>query len=177
MKLDSARSDKVASVIFASLGIAMGVGGFMMDRLEIRQIHPASIPGLVPMFLGALLILLSVILFLNARNQADEETPDDSPPESTGAPSSQSETKFTATHRLLITAGLCVVFAFGLVGRIPFFAASALFIFCFATVFTWPTGGMRAAKIKSLLIAATIAIVASAAISLLFRYGFLVRLP
>lgn len=176
MQLDSARSDKAASVIFAGLGIAMGVGGFTMDRLEIRHIHPASIPGLVPMFLGVLLLILAVMMFLKARAQTDG-TATWKREEATSDEDWSGEMTFTATHRLLLTAGLCIVFAFGLVGRMPFFAASALFIFSFATIFTWPAAGPRFAKIRSLLIAATVAIVAAAAISSLFRYGFLVRLP
>ena len=40
----------------------MLAGGYAMDRLEFRQIHPASIPGLLPMILGAALMVCAVLL-------------------------------------------------------------------------------------------------------------------
>src|SRR6056297_2853194 len=57
MPFDSARADRITAFVFFVLGAAMTWGGYVMDRLEIRQIHPASIPGLVPMFLGVALML------------------------------------------------------------------------------------------------------------------------
>jgi hypothetical protein len=53
MTFDSATADRLTSLVLFSLGVAMLIGGYTMDRLEIRHIHPASIPGLVPMILGS----------------------------------------------------------------------------------------------------------------------------
>ena len=55
--MQMAKADRVTAIVFLALGLAMLVGGWQMDRLEIRQIHPASIPGLLPMILGGLLAL------------------------------------------------------------------------------------------------------------------------
>ena len=43
-----AMADRLTAGLLFLLGLALLVGGYTMDRLEIRQIHPASIPGLVP---------------------------------------------------------------------------------------------------------------------------------
>ena len=67
MRLDSARADQVTALVFFVLGVAMAIGGYTMDRLEVRQIHPASIPGLVPMILGGLLALCAIGRSLGAR--------------------------------------------------------------------------------------------------------------
>ena len=69
MDFNSPRADQVAAVVFFLLGMAMLVGGYTMDRLEIRQIHPASIPGLVPMILGAVMMFCASFLYANARRE------------------------------------------------------------------------------------------------------------
>ena len=62
MRFDSPSADRLTAVAFFALGAAMAWGGFVMDRLEIRHIHPASIPGLVPMVLGGALMICAVLL-------------------------------------------------------------------------------------------------------------------
>jgi putative tricarboxylic transport membrane protein len=93
-----------------------------MDRLEIRQIHPASIPGLVPMMLAA---------------------------------------------------ALCCAYALVLVGRLPFFIATALFVAAFVAAFR-PSGRPW---LRHGVMAAGFGIATAVTVSALFRYGFLVRLP
>ncbi|MBD3625750.1 MAG: hypothetical protein HUJ24_10345, partial [Rhodobacteraceae bacterium] len=46
MRFDSPAADRVTAAVLFALGAGMSYGGYVMDRLEIRQIHPASIPGL-----------------------------------------------------------------------------------------------------------------------------------
>lgn len=144
------------------LGIAMLVGGYTMDRLEIRQIHPASIPGLVPMGLGVAMIICSVLLIVSTRAepQADEKQQPGS------------------IRNLMITVVLCIAYAGGLLGRMPFPVATTLFIFLFSTLFTWPEKHIELpARVKHVSLTALFAVVFAGGISLLFQYGFLVRLP
>ena len=56
-----AKADLVAAIIFVVLGLFVFYEAFTMDRLEARRIEPASIPGLVPMILGAGLALTGAI--------------------------------------------------------------------------------------------------------------------
>ena len=76
MRFDSAEADRLTSVVLFALGAAMLIGGYSMDRLEIRQIHPASIPGLVPMVLGASLMLCAALLFTGAKRRTSGATPE-----------------------------------------------------------------------------------------------------
>jgi putative tricarboxylic transport membrane protein len=79
---------------------------------------------------------------------------------------------------LLVTAFLSVAYAAGLVGQIPFYAATAIFIFSFSVYFLWPGNGADSkAKFRIGLLCAVYALVFAVGISALFRYGFLVRLP
>ena len=159
MRLDSARADRIAAVVLFVLGIAMLYGGYAMDRLEIRQIHPASIPGLVPMLLGAVLAICAAMLFAGAR-EADEPAPENVSWANAG-----------------IALGLCLVYAVVLVGRVPFFPATAAFVAVFAGVFRWRDARETASPARVAVLSAVFGIAVSAAVSALFRYGFLVRLP
>lgn len=158
------RADIYTAPVLFLLGTAMIYGGWTMDRLEIRQIHPASIPGLTPMLLGAALAVASIILFFQARSQAATgETPE---PEQAGS----------ARH-FLTAAGLCTLYAVGLVGAIPFSVATFLFIAAFVFIFETRLSDAPAHLMKTAVIAVVLAAAVSAAMSLLFRYAFLVRLP
>ena len=76
MRFDTPAADRITAATLFALGAAMTWGGFVMDRLEIRQIHPASIPGLVPMILGAAMMLCATLLALSTRGlSAPDGTP------------------------------------------------------------------------------------------------------
>lgn len=158
-----ALADRVTAVALFALGVSMAVGGWTMDRLEIRQIHPASIPGLVPMILGVLMALCAVLLWRSART--DEERA--SEPFLAGG----------SWSRLGLTAALGVFYALVLVGTLPFFWATALFVSAFALVFSGPgTGGVRARAVRwggAVALGLGVAL----ATSVLFEQVFLVRLP
>ena len=44
MTFDGKMADRLTAIVLFGLGLAMAWGGFEMDRLEIRRIHPSSIP-------------------------------------------------------------------------------------------------------------------------------------
>lgn len=158
MRFDSAVADRVTALVLFALGAAMTWGGFVMDRLEIRQIHPASIPGLVPMILGVAMMLCAVLLALNA-DKTERTEPE------TGSWSS-----------FAFSALWSCFFAIVLVSRIPFAAATAIYVAGFAGWFLLPATPAVARWKKALLILA-FGVITAIAVSTLFRYGFLVRLP
>lgn len=164
MRFDTAFADRVTAIVLFALGVAMLGGGFTMDRLEIRHIHPASIPGLVPMILGLGLMICAALLFLNARHKAVEAGQD-------------SEISSQSWRSFLIAAALSVFYALALVGRAPFFLATAGYITVFLILFSWPEQPDRNKRIRLLIFAVIFGGVIAGGISVLFRYGFLVRLP
>ncbi len=161
MRIPPATADRLASVTFFVIGAAMTYGGYAMDRLEIRQIHPASIPGLVPMMLGAALMICAALLYRSARRAPAEE----GVPEAAGG----------SMQDLLAAAGMSLVYALGLVGNIPFVAATAIYIAAFTLYF----GRLRDERtgFGFIAFAVTYASVVAVLVAMLFRYGFLVRLP
>ena len=153
MPLDSARADRVTAALLLAVGLALIWAGWSMDRLEMRRIHPASIPGLLPMLLGAALAVCAALLFRSAR--------DPNAPEPAGSP-----------RDLGYAAALCLIYALVLVGTVPFTLATGLFVAAFLVVFDRDRPVAR-----RLLPAAIYGAVAATAISALFRHAFLVRLP
>ena len=162
MRFEDTHADRLTAAVFLAIGTAMLYGGFVMDRLEIRQIHPASIPGLVPMMLGAALMLCAVLLFLSARKPKEDTSP---------APEKGSVTN------LAIAAGWSAVFALARVGRAPFWLATCVYIAAFAIYFGWPSEAGVSRRIRWSVLSIIFALIMAVAISTLFRYGFLVRLP
>lgn len=173
MPLNSSKADRISSLVLLALGISMLIGGFLMDRLEIRQIHPASIPGLLPMGLGTAMIICAVLLFYSSSQGLANES---------NARSTSVKNKLTepagSYKDLLVTALFSIIYAAGLVGNIPFFAATAIFIFLFSVYFLWQKDQSSAkSKLQISALCAIYAIVFAAFVSVLFRYAFLVRLP
>ena len=181
MHPDNPTADRVTGGILFVLGISMLVGGYTMDRLEIRQIHPASIPGLVPMILGIAMVICALLLILSTRRQHPEKgnTSNDNDGAEDGTNGDVKADVTGSYKNLCVTALFSVIYAAGLVGRIPFMAATALFIFFFAVYFLWPSADSenKIAKSRLILLCAVYAGIFSIGISVLFRYGFLVRLP
>jgi len=159
MSLNSPAADRITAALLFALGAGMTWGGFAMDRLEVRQIHPGSIPGLVPMILGVALMGCAVLLYVGARANPREDA---EPGASWGS--------------LGIAAAWSVTYAVAMVGNIPFVIATAIYIAAFVWWFTRPSAGEGGA-VRRAVIAVGFGAVVAVAISVLFRYGFLVRLP
>ena len=177
MTLDSATADRLTSFVLFSLGVAMLIGGYTMDRLEIRHIHPASIPGLVPMILGAAMMLCAMLLFLSSRRNAAEQTPDGSSAAQTSTEPESSAHEGPSVRNLVIAGFYSVVYALGLVGNMPFAVATAVYIAVFYLHFTWRTGRTVRQRAGHIAFALAFAVCGAFAISSLFEHGFLVRLP
>ncbi len=162
------RADLYTAPFLFLLGALFVYGGWTMDRLEIRQIHPASIPGLVPMLLGAALAIAAIVLFIQARGSVAEP----------GSRATTPETEAPGSNRDLLTAAvLCCVYALGLVGNIPFVVATAVFIAAFVIAFEADPEKNRMHLLKVCAIATALGIIVATGLAVLFRYAFLVRLP
>lgn len=153
-------ADIVSGIILVALGVAMMVGGYTMDRLEIRSIHPASIPGLVPMILGVLIFICGFLLtFTSFKGENTQEI------------------HIHDVNMLFYALALCLGFSLILLGWIPFTVAT--FIFISLATFRFGLDGPLSSKemVAAIVKAAIFGAVMSAGISALFRYAFLVRLP
>jgi len=141
-----------------------------MPRFLERGIEIFTAPGVVPGFYGVVLIILSSILMLRAlrRRAAHLATPGEGQPETTTT---------NDNTRLAVAAALGILYAVGLIGRVPFWLGTAAYVFAFIAYFEWDTASDRRQRQRNLVIAATIALAAGLGVWLVFEKLFLVRLP
>lgn len=159
--------DLAVTTILLAIGIAQLVGGYTMDRLEVRRIHPASIPGLLPMILGVAMVIIAGLQLWGLLRRKDGND-------------STHVSGFIDRSELLKLLGLiaiCAAYALFLVGRIHFWAASSLFVASFIMVFEISPGMARKALATTIIRAVVIAVLFGGALSYLFEDLFLVRLP
>ena len=157
------KADLITGVVLLVLAAAVIYGGWTMDRLEIRRIHPASIPGLVPIGLGIALAIAAAALVLRAWRTLP----------ASGEESVQSDRGV----RLAATLALCLLYAIGLVGHVPYAFATGLFVFAFIAVFEWQEAGRAGRRVRSLATALVQAVLVAGVVSVAFEKLFLVRLP
>jgi len=161
------KADLLAGLFFILLGLAIFYGAWTMDRLEVRRIHPMTVPGLVPGMLAFALTLCGGILaFRSLRTPAD------------GGWRQLSGAVFSvAAARAATVMLLALIYTLGLVGTLPFWAATGLFVFAFILCFECWLSVPRKPWLKSLPWALGLAVVTAIAVTLVFERAFLVRLP
>jgi hypothetical protein len=152
----SARVDLAWAAGWIAVGAAIVTGSWTMDRLERYGATFYSAPGLVPGVLGLVIALLGVALAVRALREARS-----------GAGRSASPWSWGNTPGVL---ALCLGYSVGLVGHLPFWLATFLFVTAFIAIFEVP--GRR-----TLLMAPVYGAATSLVVTYLFEAVFLVRLP
>ena len=159
----SPRADLVTAAVLFALGVAILVQAWQMPRFAEQSGTGLTAPGIVPGFYGVVIALLSVLLGMRAVARGGWAV--------RGAAAGD-----TADRRQLATAAvLGLLYAGVLVGRLPFWIASALFVFAFTTAFEWELGPQGRAR--RVVEAAAIGLGTGVAVMLVFEELFLLRLP
>jgi hypothetical protein len=161
------RADLLASLFFIVLSACMLYGSWTMDRLANRRINPMTVPGLVPGLLSVALLICGLVLAVRSVRSSAEGGWSDLGHAITAAPA----------RRAGMVLLLALVYTLGLVGLVPFWLATGLFVFAFILVFeTWMATPRRPLW-QSMPWALGLAIATSAIVTLVFERAFLVRLP
>ena len=158
----TARADLWTGVVLLALALAMTAGAWGMDRLEMRRIHPLSAPGLVPGMLGLALAVCAVVLIAGAGRR--------------GLANPLAGAERGPTLRLAACLALTLAYPLVLVGTLPFWLATALFVAAFVAAFEWeprPVSGHA----RALGVAAVMGLIAGPLTAFVFQELFLVRLP
>jgi putative tricarboxylic transport membrane protein len=161
------KADLLAGLFFILLGLAIFYGAWTMDRLEVRRIHPMTVPGLVPGMLAIALTLCGTILSFRSLRT----------PASGGWQQLSGAVLSSAAARAATVMLLALIYTLGLVGTLPFWAATGLFVFTFIMVFECWLSEPRKPWRKSLLWASGLAVATATVVTLVFERAFLVRLP
>jgi len=164
------KADYLTGLALILLSIYVLVESWRMPRLEHLQVHPLSIPGIVPAFLAVVLLIFGLILVARSVKAGGHRL---------GWTRENTKKIFSepGIQRLQLTAVLTIGYAGILVGRIPYWLATAVFIFVFILVFEWRSGMPAKERSRIGVVAAILAVIVTTAVSYTFERLFLVTLP
>lgn len=163
----SIRADLIAALVFIALGLVVTYFSWTMDRLEVRRIHPSTIPGLVPLILGIALTLCGSLLAIRSARLDIRGG---------GAALVRALVSWQAV-RVFGVLGLALAYTLVLVGRMPFWLASSLFVFSFIILFETVLADHPGSPVRTLIWAVLVALGAGLGVQYVFGEIFLVRLP
>lgn len=162
------RADLVTGCVLAVLGLVIVYLSWTMPRLEVRGVHPATVPGLVPGLLGFTLAICGAALSIKAWREGRQEK---------GWRDLLTAFSTAEAGRFVVAAGIALFYSLVLVGLLPFWLATAAFVFTFIFAFeTWLSSAPKP-LLRSALWALVQAVIVGVLVTLVFEYGFLVRLP
>ncbi|MEQ8346918.1 MAG: tripartite tricarboxylate transporter TctB family protein [Sneathiellaceae bacterium] len=164
------RADFLFSLVLIAVGIAAAAEAWRMPRFENLGVHPMTAPGLTPGLLGLVVAGLGLALLLGAVRAGGWQR---SAPATAGQAAERRSTLGRVALALLLTLG----YAAGLVGHMPFWLATAIFVFLFVALFEWPLHEGWRRRLRGLAIAAVLAVATGLAVTYLFEEIFLVQLP
>ena len=164
------KADFVTGLVLVALGLATVVESLRMPRFEELKIEPYTAPGLVPGALGGVILLLGGVLFLRAARAGGWRL-------GAGGVGPAAWSADPGARRLALAVVLCLGYAAGLVGRLPFWLATFLFVAGFVALFEWPLAASASARRRRLIFAFLFAAAVATVVTLVFERVFLVRLP
>lgn len=164
------RADLISGLVFIALGVLVFIAAWLMPRLESRGVHLATIPGLVPMALGLMLAFCGVLLSRRAWLQGAYK------PLPVGQRLRDLLSDAEAI-RLAAMLALTLIYALLLVGRLPFWLATTLYVFTAIVLFERYLTRQPRPLLRCLILAGIQAVVVTLVVTLTFQEIFLVRLP
>ena len=164
------RADFITSIGMIAFGIIVLVLSIQMPRFEDQGVNRFSVPGIVPGFLGSIIAVLGLVLFIRSIIRKGYKLGLD------GAAIGRFF-KAEMTKRFAVTILVSVAYGWGLIGRINYEVATAIYIFAFIVIFDvkWRQGIKT--QWKKILIAFVIAMLVGGTVGTTFRRLFLVNLP
>jgi putative tricarboxylic transport membrane protein len=161
------RRDLLVAAAFFAFGAAILSLCLRMPNYLDQGGQLYTAPALVPGLYGIVILVLSGILGWRAiaAGALSERAP------------AAADESGNSTARLAIAAGLGLLFIVGLIGRMPFWLATAIFVALFIGAFEWRPGQAGSLRARILAIAAVQGLATGWAVTLVFEKLFLVRLP
>jgi len=164
------RADFITSIVLIAFGVSVLVLSIQMPRLENKNINPYTVPGIVPGFLGAIITLLALILFVRSLRQRGFQL-------GITRQTASNIVKNEMIIRLFLTLALCLVYALLLVGWLPYIPATLIFVFVFIMIFEYQWGVPLSRQVRTILMGIVEATLVSVIVAMVFEYLFLVKLP
>jgi putative tricarboxylic transport membrane protein len=164
-----ARTDLITAAVLLAFAAAAFAGAWAMPTFADRGSDPFTAPGIVPGFHAVVIGVLSVVLGVRAVLRGALR-PDGGPP------AEWRKVEGASTLRLALASALGIGLVFGLIGRLPFWAAAALFVASFTILFEWPITP-QGQRLRRVVEGVALGLVTGVVVTLVFEQLFLVRLP
>jgi putative tricarboxylic transport membrane protein len=161
--------DFISARVLIALGAGVVLESLRMPRLENLNINPYTVPGLVPGILGVVLLILGTVLLIRSILRGGWRI-------SAGS-ASFGLLRHKGLQRLLLALLLTLGYAAILVGRLPFWLATFLFVAAFIILFELLLPLPRTQRLRSIVTALIQAVLVAVAVTFVFQEIFLVRLP
>jgi Tripartite tricarboxylate transporter TctB family len=162
------RLDLWVGAIFLLLGLAICSLAWQMPTYREQKGEIYTAPGLVPLLYGLVICSLSIWLALRSiRRGALGARP----------PNGEASPQGTSNLRLALAAALGLLFCVGLIGRMPFWLAAAIFVTTFIILFEWREGEAWSRRARHISTALMQGAITGIAVVLVFEKIFYVRLP
>jgi hypothetical protein len=161
------RKDLWTGAAFLLLGLAIVSIALQMPTFKEQKGEIYTAPGLVPGIYGLVISALSAWLIVRSVRRSRSGVP------ITG----QAAPDGNSNLRLALAAALGLIFCVGLIGRMPFWAAAAIFVTAFIALFEWRKGDPWSRRAIRLGTAALQGVITGVTVMLVFEKIFYVRLP
>lgn len=158
------RSDIWGGVAWVTFGSVILVEALRMDRFTSMGATVYTMPGFVPGMIGVVVMVLGLVLALRGWHCLKT---------SSSSPESVEPAEPIINGRIGFTILLTLVYAGGLIGRVPFWLGTALFVGTFTWLFAPPEQSVQRRLTHCVLAGG----LTSAVVSIVFQEIFLVRLP
>lgn len=162
------RTDLWTAAVFLVLGIAIAVLAWRMPTFAEQKGELYTAPGLVPGIYGSIIALLNCWLAVRSIRRGALAA---------AGPAPEAPPEGTSNTRLALAAALCLAFCVGLIGRMPFWLAAAIFVFSFIVLFEWRAGENWKVRTRQIATALLQGLVTGLLVALVFEKIFYVRLP
>jgi hypothetical protein len=161
----AARSDLRGGAGWVGFGLLILFGSWRMERFESMGAQLYAMPGFVPALLGGALVLLGLVLMLRGWTRRRHEAGASRDGDTATAP--------LINRRVAAMLALTLTYAVVLIGRLPFWLATALFVAAFVALYA----PQEQPRVRRLVVALLAGAITSAVVTWVFQFVFLVRLP
>ena len=167
---DMPKADFITALVLLVLSAGIIFMSIQMPRLEHRDINPWTIPGIVPAVVGAVIGLMSLALLGRSIRFKGFKL---------GLTKERIREAYhnDVIRRAAATTLFCLFYGLVMVGPVPYPIATFIFVFLFIVAFEYERGTPLLEQRKMILKAFIEGVLVSGAVSALFYYVFLVRLP
>ena len=169
-EINMPKADFVTSLVLLIFSITVIALSIRMPRMEEVGADPYSAPGIVPGFLGVIILFLSIILSVRSILNKGHH------PEITWN-NIAAFFRDQSVLRVLLTIALSVIYGAILLGRIPYVLATFLYGLLFVIIFEYRLDKPFKDQGKTMFFSFVQAVLVAGVVASVFRYVFLVKLP